>query len=183
MTRSPKSLSFILCVNMDICTESHRNLSNSCSWHLAKNHVKFQPNGGPEGNVGGSPKSVGFILREPLRSFQRFIVIHKSISAWTKLIDRLAKPLAWLKICELQEIMQFWQHQPLWCAHIANRQAWSYVLSESQQHLLITKGMLILTIAHIKHTQSGHLPHTQQITSYLSILFCNPSHRSLTANK
>lgn len=33
------------------------------------------------------------------------------------------------------------------------------------------------------HTQSGHLPCTQQITSYLSILFCNPSHHSLTTNK
>lgn len=40
--------------------------------------------------------------------------------------------------------------------------------------------MWILIIAHIKHTQLGHLPHSQQITSYLSILFCNPSHRSST---
>lgn len=89
-----------------------KNMSNSNLMVALKETL------GDHQRIGG-----GFILREPLRSFQRFIVIHKSIPAWTKLIDRLAKPLAWLRICELQEILQFWQHQALWGAHIANRQA------------------------------------------------------------
>lgn len=187
MTRSPKSLSFILCVNMDICTKSHRNWSNSCSWHFAKKeHVKFQPNGGPEGNIGGSPKSVGFILREPLRSFQRFIVIHKSISAWTKLIDRLAKPLAWLRICELQEIMQFW-HQALWGAHIANRQALKPCTAWESTAFVNYKGDVIPNYCtHKACTVRTFAPHRNRllpICLFSSVIPAIALSLSLTANK
>lgn len=118
--------------------------------NLPENHVKSTHNG-PWSNRQGIAQVDGNHPRRVIMGCSKKVFQPGRLSQtdWLTVISiHAAKSLAWQKkkkVCEPQAITHFWQYKPHWCAHIANclEQLWSHVPSESQQHLVITKGMCV----------------------------------------